>query len=103
MNDAQFRLSTGTNGEQPTVTATGEIDLANVNEFQDAMTKAATASRSIIVDMSEVTYCDSAAVRALFTVAADTGLTLMVRTSGPLLTLLGVSGLDRIATVTTVD
>lgn len=98
---AQFRL-TGAIGEQaPIVTATGDIDLANVGEFQDLMTRAASGTDALTVDLSEVSYCDSSAVRALFSVAATTKLSLVVRSTGPIQTLLSVSGLDRVATVTT--
>ena len=103
MSEGQFRL-TPANGEQPPiVTATGDIDLANVGQFEDAMTGAATDSDAITVDLSQVSYCDSATVRALFAVAATTKLSLIVRSSGPIKTLLSVSGLDRVATVTAVD
>jgi anti-sigma B factor antagonist len=103
MSEAHFRL-TGASGEQaPIVTVTGDIDLANVNQFQDAMTKAATRASALTVDLSGVSYCDSAAVRALFSVAATTKLNLIVRSEGPIKTLLSVSGLDRVATVTTAD
>jgi anti-anti-sigma factor len=103
VSDPQFRL-TGASGEQaPTVTATGDIDLANVNEFQDMMTKAASGASALTVDLCEVSYCDSAAVRALFSVAAITKLSLVIRSEGPIRMLLSVSGLDRVATVTTAD
>ncbi len=102
MSERQFRLITA-NGEQPpVVTATGDIDLANVNEFHDVLAKAAGAD-AITVDLSHVSYCDSSAVRALFSVAASTKLSLVVRPSGPIMTLLSVSGLNRVATVTTAD
>ena len=103
MSEAQFRLA-GASGEQaPIVAATGDIDLANVNEFQDVMTKAANGAAGLTVDLSQVSYCDSAAVRALFSVAATTKLSLIVRSTGPITTLLSVSGLDRVATVATSD
>jgi anti-sigma B factor antagonist len=103
VSDAQFRL-TGASGEQaPIVTATGDVDLANVNQFHDAMTKAANGVSALTVDLSGVSYCDSAAVRALFSVAATTKLNLVVRSEGPIRTLLSVSGLDRVATVTTTE
>jgi anti-anti-sigma factor len=103
MSKAHFRL-TGASGEQaPIVTATGDIDLGNVNQFQDAMTKAANRASALTVDLTGVSYCDSAAVRALFSVAATTKLNLIVRSEGPITTLLSVSGLDRVATVTTAD
>lgn len=82
----------------------GDIDLANVAEFEEAMAGAVAAgtgggSRVLTVDLTEVTYCDSAAVRALFSVAATTDLTMLVRPSGHMKTLLGISGLDRVANV----
>jgi anti-sigma B factor antagonist len=103
MSDTQFRL-TGASGDQPpVVTATGDIDLANVNEFSDVMAKAAVSTDVITVDLSGVSYCDSAAVRALFSVAAGTKLNLVIRSSGPIKTLLSVSGLDRVANVTAAE
>lgn len=103
MSDPQFRLI-GASGEQaPIVTATGDIDLANVKQFHDMMTKAASGASALTVDLSEVSYCDSAAVRALFSVAATTKLSLVVRSEGPIGTLLSVSGLDRVATVSTAE
>ena len=103
MTSSQFRLSSAEAEQSPVVTATGEIDLANVSEFQDVLNRAATDSDAITVDLSDVSYCDSAAVRALFAVAATTKLGLIVPTTGPIITLLSISGLDRVATVTTRD
>jgi len=101
MTNSQFRLTAAMAEQPPVVTATGDIDLANVGQFQDMLTKAAADSNSITVDLSEVSYCDSTAVRALFAVAATTKLALIVPAEGPITTLLGISGLDRVATVVT--
>jgi anti-anti-sigma factor len=103
MTNSQFRMSAAEAEQPPVVTATGDIDLANVNEFQDVLGSAAADSDAITVDLSDVTYCDSAAVRALFAVAATTTLGLIVPTTGPIMTLLSISGLDRVATVVTRD
>jgi anti-sigma B factor antagonist len=103
MSDTQFRLIGASGDEPPVVTATGDIDLANVNEFSDVMAKAAVSTDAITVDLSRVSYCDSAAVRALFSVAASTKLNLVIRSSGPIKTLLSVSGLDRVANVTAAE
>jgi anti-sigma B factor antagonist len=103
MTESQFRISAAEAEQPPVVTATGDIDLANVNKFQDVLNSAAAESDAIIVDLSGVTYCDSAAVRALFAVAATTKLGLMVPAAGPIVTLLSISGLDRVATVTIRD
>ena len=103
MTNSQFGLSAAEAEQPPVVTATGDIDLANVNEFQDVLNRAADDSDAITVDLSDVSYCDSAAVRALFAVAATTKLGLIVPATGPIMTLLSISGLDRVATVTTSD
>jgi len=103
MTNSQFRMSAGENEQPPVVHATGDIDLANVNEFSEVLNRAAANSNTITVDLSDVTYCDSAAVRALFAIAATTKLALIVPATGPILTLLSISGLDRVATVVTRD
>ncbi|MCT7661460.1 STAS domain-containing protein [Mycobacterium deserti] len=99
----QFRLHAAKAEQSPVVVATGEIDLANVDAFQAVLDRAAADNAMITVDLSRVSYCDSAAVRALFSVAADTKLALIVPAHGPITTLLGISGLDRVATVTVTD
>ena len=103
MANSQFQMSAAEAEQPPVVTASGDIDLANVNEFQDVLNAAASDSDAITVDLSEVTYCDSAAVRALFSVAATAKLALIVPAAGPIITLLSISGLDRVATVITRD
>jgi anti-anti-sigma factor len=103
MTNSQFQLVPAEAEQPPVVTASGDIDLANVNEFSDVLTLAAADADAITVDLSDVTYCDSAAVRALFAVAATTKLGLIVPATGPIMTLLNISGLDRVATVVTRD
>lgn len=87
-----------------TVRAAGDIDLTNVGQFQAALDEAAAAVGAITADMTAVTYCDSATIRALFIAARQARLTIQVRTAGPISeALLRVSGLDQIATVVTLD
>ena len=86
------------------VRAAGDIDLTNVGQFQAALDAAAAVSSAITADMTAVTYCDSATIRALFIAARQARLTIQVRTAGPISeALLKVSGLDQIATVVTLD
>lgn len=103
MTQAQFRVTKASGGHPPVVSVSGDIDLANVVEFEEAMAKALNGSGELTVDLTKVSYCDSAAVRALFAKAAITRLTMIVRPSGHLTTLLGISGLDRVATVIRKD
>ena len=86
------------------VRAAGDIDLNNVGQFQAALDQAAATSGAITADMTAVTYCDSATIRALFIAARQARLTIQVAAAGPLNgTLLRVSGLDQIAAVVTLD
>jgi len=92
-------MTVDTANQPPIVTAIGEIDLSNVDEFKDSLAQAATDASAITVDISRVRYCDSAAIRTLFAVAAATALTLIVSDTSPIKTLLSISGLDRAVTV----
>ncbi len=94
---------TGGDGGPATVRAEGDIDLTNVGELTDALDAAAAASSDVIADLTAVTYCDSATIRALFRAARRVRLTIQVSASGAVTeTLLRVSGLDQIAAVVTL-
>jgi anti-sigma B factor antagonist len=104
VSPARFDLLPAGAGEPAIVRAAGDIDLTNVGEFQAALEQAAAISSAIIADITAVTYCDSAAIRALFMAANQARLTIQVAAAGPITdTLLKVSGLDQIATVVTLD
>jgi anti-sigma B factor antagonist len=101
---ARFEFLPAGEREPAIVRAAGDIDLTNVGQFQAALGRAAATSSAITADMTAVTYCDSAAIRALFIVARQARLTIQVGAAGPINeTLLRVSGLDQIATVVTPD
>jgi len=99
MTEARFAVTVASAGHPPVVAVSGDIDLANVNEFQSAMSNARNGSQSLTVDLTAVGYCDSAAVRALFSLAATTELTMVVKPTGHITTLLAISGLDQVANV----
>src|SRR5579859_4543567 len=50
--------------EPAIVRVAGDIDLINVGQFQSALDQAAATASAITADMTAVTYCDSAAIRA---------------------------------------
>lgn len=103
MTQARFAVRSASGDQPPVVSVFGDIDLANVEQFETAMSKASNGSPAITVDLTEVSYCDSAAVRALFSIAANAQLTMVVKPTGHIATLLGISGLDRVATVIRED
>jgi anti-sigma B factor antagonist len=101
---ARFEFLPASEGAPATVRAAGDIDLINVGQFQAALDQAVSTSGAITADLTAVTYCDSATIRALIIAARRARLTIQVSTRGPLTAaLLKVSGLDQIATVVTLD
>jgi anti-sigma B factor antagonist len=100
---ARFEFLPGSDHQPATVRAVGDIDLTNAAQFSDALGQAASTSSAITADMTAVTYCDSAAIRALFNAATRARLTIHVTAAGAITqSLLEVSGLDQIATVVTL-
>jgi anti-anti-sigma factor len=98
----RFEVRPARDGQPATVRAVGDIDLSNVGRFEAALDEAATASE-VTVDLTEVTYCDSAGIRALFNIARKGQLTIQVSSAGAITeTLLKVSGLDQMAAVVTL-
>jgi len=99
--DPQFRLHDGDADKPPRVSASGDIDLHNVEAFQRLIVDAARQSPSLVVDLSAVTYCDSATLSALLGAAKTTALTLIVSAGGTTHRLITLTGLDRVTTVVT--
>ena len=54
MTDAQFRVTVASDDATPVVVASGDIDLANVADFSDAMANATNGSTALTVDLTEV-------------------------------------------------
>ncbi len=101
---ARFEFLPAGEREPAIVRAADDIDLTNVGQFQAILDQAAAASSAITADLTAVTYCDSATIRALFIAARQARLTIQVAAAGPINgTLLRVSGLDQVATVVTLD
>ena len=79
--------------------AAGEIDLSNIDAFNQALTTATTEAASsggtLTVDLSAVEYLDSAAINALFARADHIHLV-----AHPLLmSILSISGLTELVTI----
>lgn len=90
-------LSTGRGDDgTPVLTATGEIDLSNVDAFSRALADV-TGGGTAVVDLSAVDYLDSGAINALFTHADHINLVV----NPILLPVLTISGLTELVSVTT--
>ena len=95
--DPQFRLHQSDGAEPPRVSASGDIDLHNVEALQRLILDA--DSPALVVDLSAVTYCDSATLGVLLAAAKTTRLTLVVPAGGTTHRLITLNGLDRVANV----
>jgi anti-sigma B factor antagonist len=80
---------------QTVLTATGEIDMSNAGAFREALGQAATGEAEFVVDLTEVSYLDSAGLTALLPHARH----IRILASNVLAPVLSVSGLDPITTV----
>ncbi|SFW87441.1 STAS domain-containing protein [Amycolatopsis australiensis] len=89
--------TTGGDGDR-TLTATGEIDMSNAAEFGAALDRELASGAAVTVDLTGVTYLDSAGVSALFDRAADHDLRL--RAPRLLERVLRISGLTEAVKVT---
>ncbi|MEU0788992.1 STAS domain-containing protein [Amycolatopsis sp. NPDC005961] len=88
--------SAGDDGNR-TLTVTGEVDLSNVAEFSAALDRELAPGVSLTVDLTGVTYVDSAGIAALF----DRTATHDLRLAAPRLLerVLRVSGLAQVTKV----
>jgi anti-anti-sigma factor len=77
------------------LTATGEIDLSNIDAFTGALAAAGTDGMKLIVDLSGVLYLDSGAINALF---ANAGHIRLIA-NPVLMPVLKISGLTDVAPV----
>lgn len=77
------------------LTAKGEIDLSNIEDFSGALSAAGTDGSKMIVDLSGVLYLDSGAINVLF---ANAGR-MRVIANPVLMPVLRISGLTEVASV----
>ena len=81
-------------GEAPTVLVSGEIDLSNIDRFRAALDE---DSPSLVVDLSGVTYIDSAGVAVLFSRAARGPLEIWYEEQSVVRALIEVTRLGDVA------
>jgi anti-anti-sigma factor len=92
----EFRV----HGESVRIRLVGEIDLANAATVQDEINSAiANDATSVVLDLTEVTYLDSAGLRILFTLVdrlrvLQTRLELLVPPTSPVRRAVELSGLE---------
>jgi anti-anti-sigma factor len=90
-------------GDGVAIRLAGDIDLANATAVQDEINSLITNHmNSVLIDLTDVTYLDSAGLRILFTLAdrlrtLQTVLELIVPTTSPIRRAVELSGLEPFA------
>lgn len=88
---ADFSASAAVTGDQVRVTVTGEVDMATADDMFAAATPA--GARSAVVDLTAVTFFDSAAIHALIRLAERYQARFEVVPSNSVRRVLEISGL----------
>ena len=84
------------------VVVRGEIDLATAPAFREALSAGATPpDGSLVIDLREVGYLDSAGIEVLFDQARKRWIELVVRPDSPIVRVLEISGLAKAVPVRT--
>jgi anti-anti-sigma factor len=99
MGRASGRLRLRHDDPRPgTVVVAGEIDMANADELRRALEETVGAASSLIIDLCEVTYLDSAGVSVLFD-QAHKDLRIRVAADSAVATVIRICGLTHVADV----
>ena len=99
MGDELEIQSTANADGSATLTVAGEIDMASAPQFRQALDAAASSHSAINVDLSGVTFFDSAGVSALFSYATKHRIKLTLGNNPTVATVIRVTGLDQVVTV----
>lgn len=89
----------------PVARLEGEIDASNVEEIGDRLrTLLTNRSVALVVDLTDITYLDSAGINLLFALGAEMQgrqqrLGLVVAAPSPIARMVSLTGLDRSLTV----
>lgn len=69
MNPPLARVEVERDGDRTRAAIVGEVDLSNAAELEAELEAAAADSKSVLVDLTAVTYLDSRGIRSLVEVA----------------------------------
>lgn len=86
------------------VTVNGQLDLGTINHWEALVERAATSAPTVVLDLSGVTFIDSAGVHALFRMVNELQmksrrLTLVAPPQAPVRRLLEILDLESLVTV----
>jgi anti-sigma B factor antagonist len=83
--------------------AAGVLDIATVTALRDAVEPHIQPGRELVIDLSEVTFCDSTglgAIVGLYRLATEVDASLILRSPTPRVSaVLAMTGVDQVVTV----
>lgn len=98
--DERFRLGDDEGESERTITVTGEIDLSTASALDASLRAAAADASSVVADLSEVTFLDSAGLAVLVRLHDELGGRLLLRRPSPQVSrVLSVTGIDSVIPV----
>ncbi len=95
-----FELRTSRVGPTLVVQAFGEIDMATAGQLEELVTMAGPSCREVVIDLTSVTFLDSAGMRAVARLIRDGKSVVLKNATGAVLKALTIGGMDRLIPVT---
>ena len=102
MSSYELEVRAGEGNELVQVDVSGELDLTNARELELRLDEVAPADVRLVVDISHVSFIDSAALHVLFKLARRRGptrLAIVVEPTSQVASTLAIVGLDSVATL----
>ena len=101
MTPYELQLQESDDGAVIHIVLSGELDLTNARELELRLDEAAPAQARLVVDLSRVSFIDSAALHVLFKLARMRGhdLVIVVEPTAQIARTLAIAGLDRAVAV----
>jgi anti-sigma B factor antagonist len=86
-------------GQQPELLVRGELDLASVERFGQAVSQVVDSGcPDLVIDLREVTFCDSSGIAAMLAARQRVGSLTLRGTSRAVQRSLEATGLDQVFT-----
>lgn len=94
------RFHFDSSGEESVVSVFGEVDLANISEFDSMVQKALSERKPIRIDLTQCTYLGSTLINSIMNVATKPLVQLRISgASSSILRVFQIVGLDKVVPI----
>jgi anti-sigma B factor antagonist len=91
-----FSITSSTHGACEIVELAGELDMVNAPTLSDTLDTLADTDRSVIVDLSELSFIDSSGIHAILRGRPEQRIAALVCPPGNIHRVLSVAKIDRV-------